>query len=338
LFQNPHGFETALEGCRMHKILEELGQIGIIPVIKIDDPEKAVPLARALVAGGIPCAEVTFRTAQGEESIRRISREVPESLVGAGTVLNTGQVDRAIAAGAKFVVSPGYNPKVVNRCIEKGIPVTPGCSNPSDFEKAIEAGLEVVKFFPAEQSGGIEYIKAVSAPYSGLKFIPTGGINAANIGKYIAFNRILACGGSWMVGSDLIKAGEFGRITALAREALMSILGFQVIHLGINAGSGEKAGEAAGFFRDLFGFSIKDGNSSAFAGDFIEVMKIPNAAGARGHIGIQTNSIVRAKAYLERQGVEFDPASFKTFPDGSLLAAYAKAEILGFAWHLIQKR
>jgi 2-dehydro-3-deoxyphosphogluconate aldolase/(4S)-4-hydroxy-2-oxoglutarate aldolase len=322
----------------MHKILEELGQIGIIPVIKIDDPEKAVPLAKALIAGGIPCAEVTFRTAQGEESIRRISREVPESLVGAGTVLTTGQVDRAIAAGAKFIVSPGYNPKVVNYCIEKGIPVTPGCSNPSDFEQAIEAGLEVVKFFPAEQSGGIEYIKAVSAPYPGLKFIPTGGINASNIGKYIAFNRILACGGSWMVGADLIGAGEFGRITALAREALMSILGFQVLHFGVNAGSGEKAGEAAKLLQSLFGFSLKDGNSSVFAGDFIEVMKIPGAAGAKGHIGIQTNSIVRAKAYLEKQGVEFDPASFKTFPDGSLLAAYAKTEILGFAWHLLQKK
>jgi 2-dehydro-3-deoxyphosphogluconate aldolase/(4S)-4-hydroxy-2-oxoglutarate aldolase len=322
----------------MHKILEELGQIGIIPVIKIDDPEKAVPLAKALIAGGIPCAEVTFRTAQGEESIRRISREVPESLVGAGTVLTIDQVDRAIAAGAKFIVSPGYNPKVVNYCIEKGIPVTPGCSNPSDFEQAIEAGLEVVKFFPAEQSGGIEYIKAVSAPYSGLKFIPTGGINAANIGKYIAFNRILACGGSWMVGADLINAGEFGMISALAREALMSIMGFQVIHFGVNAGSGKKAGEAAELLRNLFGFSLKDGNSSVFASDFIEVMKIPDAAGAKGHIGIQTNSIVRAKAYLEKQGVEFDPASAKTFPDGSLLALYAKTEILGFAWHLIQKK
>jgi 2-dehydro-3-deoxyphosphogluconate aldolase/(4S)-4-hydroxy-2-oxoglutarate aldolase len=322
----------------MHKILEELGQIGIIPVIKIDDPERAVPLARALIAGGIPCAEVTFRTAQGEESIRRISREVPESLVGAGTVLNTDQVDRALAAGAKFIVSPGYNPKVVNYCIEKGIPVTPGCSNPSDFERAIEAGLEVIKFFPAEQSGGIEYIKAVSAPYSGLKFIPTGGINAANIGKYIAFNRILACGGSWMVGADLISAGEFGKITVLAREAVMAVLGFQVLHFGVNAGSGERAGETARLFQRLFGFSVKDGNSSVFASDFIEVMKNPDAAGAKGHIGIQTNSIVRAKAYLERQGVEFDPAGFKTFPDGSLLAAYAKTEILGFAWHLLQKK
>jgi 2-dehydro-3-deoxyphosphogluconate aldolase/(4S)-4-hydroxy-2-oxoglutarate aldolase len=322
----------------MHKILEELGQIGIIPVIKIDDPEKAVPLAKALIAGGIPCAEVTFRTAQGEESIRRISREVPESLVGAGTVLSTDQVDRAIAAGAKFIVSPGYNPRVVNYCIEKGIPVTPGCSNPSDFEQAIAAGLEVVKFFPAEQSGGIEYIKAVAAPYSGLKFIPTGGINAANIGKYIAFNKILACGGSWMVGADLINAGEFDKITTLAREAVLSILGFQVLHFGINAKSGEKAGETAKLFNTLFGLPIRDGNSSVFAGDLIEVMKLPGAPGTGGHIGIQTNSIVRAKAYLEKQGVEFDPASFKNFPDGSLLAAYAKTEILGFAWHLLQKK
>ncbi|MDR3248326.1 MAG: bifunctional 4-hydroxy-2-oxoglutarate aldolase/2-dehydro-3-deoxy-phosphogluconate aldolase [Treponema sp.] len=322
----------------MHKVLEELGKIGIIPVIKIDDPGKAVPLAKALIAGGIPCAEITFRTAQGEEAIRRISAEVPESLVGAGTVLTTEQVDRAIKAGAKYIVSPGYNPKVVNYCLEKGIPVTPGCSNPSDFEQAIEAGLEVVKFFPAEQSGGIDYIKAVAAPYTSLKFIPTGGINAANIGKYIAYDKILACGGTWMVGADLINSGDFDKITALSREAIFTMFGFTVVHFGVNAKSEEAARKGAALFNTLFGFAAKEGNTSIFAGDYIEVMKLPSAPGANGHIAISTNTIVRAQAYLERQGITFDPESIKKNPEGKMNVIFAKDEILGFVWHLIQKK
>lgn len=207
----------------MNTVLEQLGKIRIVPVIAISDVEKAVPLAKALVAGGIPCAEVTFRTAEGEEAIRRISSEVPEVLVGAGTVLTTQQVDRAINAGAKFVVSPGFNPKVVDYCIEKGMPITPGCCTPSEMEQAIERGLEVVKFFPAEQAGGLSFIKAVAAPYTMLRFMPTGGISPKNINDYLAFDKILACGGSWMVKKDLIEAGNFEEITRLCKEAVEAI-------------------------------------------------------------------------------------------------------------------
>ncbi|MDR1972432.1 MAG: bifunctional 4-hydroxy-2-oxoglutarate aldolase/2-dehydro-3-deoxy-phosphogluconate aldolase [Treponema sp.] len=322
----------------MDKVLEDLGKIGIIPVIKIDDPGKAVPLARALIAGGIPCAEITFRTAQGEEAIRRIAAEVPECLVGAGTVLSTDQVDRALKAGAKFIVSPGYNPKVVNYCIEKGIPVTPGCSNPSDFEAALEAGLEVVKFFPAEQSGGIDYIKAVAAPYTSLQFIPTGGINAGNIGKYLAYDKILACGGTWMVGADLINAGDFAKITALSKEAVFTMFGFTVVHFGLNAKSEEAAKKGAALINSLFGFTVKDGNTSVFAGDYLEIMKLPGAPGLNGHIAVATNTLVRAQAYLERLGITFDPASVKKNAEGKINVIFAKDEILGFAWHLLQKK
>jgi 2-dehydro-3-deoxyphosphogluconate aldolase/(4S)-4-hydroxy-2-oxoglutarate aldolase len=322
----------------MDKVLEELGRIGIVPVIKIDDVEKAVPLARALVAGGICCAEVTFRTAQGEESIRRIAGEVPEILLGAGTVLTTDQVDRAAAAGAKFIVSPGLNPKVLAHCIGKGIPITPGCSNPSDIEQALEAGLEVVKFFPAEQAGGLEYIKAIAAPYPRLKFMPTGGINAGNIVKYIAFEKIHACGGSWMVGADLVNAGDFDRITALSREALRSLLGFQVVHLGINAGESGAAMKGAGIFEALFGFVPKDGASSVFAGEGVEIMKQPAAPGTHGHIAVGTNSVWRAAAFLERKGVAFNPDSVKTDANGGMMAIYLKDEILGFAVHLVQRK
>ncbi len=319
----------------MHKVLEEIGKTGIVPVIKIDDVEKAVPLARALAEGGIPCAEITFRTAQGEEAIRRITKEVPGVLVGAGTVLTSGQVDRAIDAGAKFIVSPGLNPKVVAHCLEKNIPVTPGCACPSDIEQALEFGLDVVKFFPAEQAGGLEYIKAVSAPYPNLKFMPTGGINAGNIARYIAFEKILACGGSWMAGADLINTGNFEKITALAREAVLSLLDMRVIHIGINAGGEDEAMQAARCFNTLFGFTVKAGTSSVFAGDNIEIMK-QNGRGTRGHICVKTSSVSRAAAYLERSGIALDYESVKTDQKGTMIVIYLKEEILGFAIHLLQ--
>lgn len=203
----------------MNEILKKIGRIGIVPVVVLDNAADAVPLAKALCEGGLPCAEVTFRTAAAEEAIRSITAAFPDMLTGAGTVLTTEQVDRAAAAGAKFIVSPGLNPKIVRYCVEKGIPVVPGCATPSEVEQAIENGLDVVKFFPAEQAGGLAYIKAISAPYTGMRFLPTGGISAANAGSYLAFDRVLACGGSWMVKSDLIKAGNFDKITALTREA-----------------------------------------------------------------------------------------------------------------------
>ena len=203
----------------MNQVLEQFQKIGIIPVVVLDDAKDAEPLVRALMEGGLPCAEVTFRTAAAEEAIRIMSEKFPDMLVGAGTVLTTEQVDRAVAAGAKFIVSPGINPKVVEYCVKKNIPITPGTCNPSNVETALEFGLEVVKFFPAEQAGGLNYIKAIAAPYTGVKFMPTGGINATNVREYLKYNRIIACGGSWMVKGDLIKAGDFEKIKELTAEA-----------------------------------------------------------------------------------------------------------------------
>ncbi len=204
----------------MHEMLQKIQEIGIVPVVVLEDAKDAVPLAKALCEGGLPCAEVTFRTAAAEEAIRTMVQEFPEMLVCAGTVLTTDQVDRAVAAGAKFIVSPGLNPRIVKYCVDKGILIVPGCSNPSDVEQALENGLDVVKFFPAEQAGGLPMIKAMAAPYVGVRFMPTGGINAQNVKEYLAYDRILACGGSWMVKGDLIKAGEFEKITALVKEAV----------------------------------------------------------------------------------------------------------------------
>lgn len=203
----------------MHEALIKIQETGIVPVVVLEDAKDAAPLAKALSDGGLPCAEVTFRTAAAEEAIRIMVKEFPQMLVGAGTVLTTEQVDRAVGAGAKFIVSPGLNPRIVKYCVEKGILIVPGCSNPSDVEQALENGLDVVKFFPAEQAGGLPMIKAMAAPYVGVKFMPTGGINAKNVRDYLAYDRILACGGSWMVKGDLVKAGDFAKITELAKEA-----------------------------------------------------------------------------------------------------------------------
>ena len=203
----------------MNAVLEKIQELGIVPVVVLEDAKDAKPLAQALCEGGLPCAEVTFRTAAAEECIRIMAQEFPDMLIGAGTVLTTEQVDRAVAAGAKFIVSPGINPKVVKYCVEKGIPITPGCITPSEVEIAIENGLEVVKFFPAEQAGGLAMIKAMAAPYVGMKFMPTGGISPENVREYLAYDRIIACGGSWMVKGDLIKAGNFDKIVELTKEA-----------------------------------------------------------------------------------------------------------------------
>lgn len=203
----------------MNDTLVQIGKTGIVPVVVLNNASDAEPLAEALINGGLPCAEVTFRTEAAEDSIKLMSKKFPEMFVGAGTVLTTEQVDRAIGAGAKFIVSPGFNPKVVEYCLKNNYPITPGIMTPTELEMALGFGLDVVKFFPAENAGGLKMIKAMSAPYTMMKFMPTGGINAANVGDYLACDKILACGGSWMVKGDLIKEGNFAEIEKLTAEA-----------------------------------------------------------------------------------------------------------------------
>ena len=202
----------------MNQILEQLGIYGIVPVVVLQDAAKAEPLAEALCKGGLACAEVTFRTDAAEESIRIMSEKFPEMLVGAGTVLTIEQADCAVKAGAKFIVSPGLNPEVVKWCQAHEVPVIPGIVTPTEMAQAIGLGLTMVKFFPAEQAGGIAMIKAMAAPYVGLKFMPTSGINAGNLTEYLSCDKILCCGGSWMVKGDLVKAGDFGNIRELSAE------------------------------------------------------------------------------------------------------------------------
>ena len=203
----------------MNHTLELIRKTGIVPVVVLDDAKDAKALGQALVEGGLPCAEVTFRTAAAEEAIRIMAREFPDLLVGAGTVLTMDQAKRAVDAGAKFMVSPGFDPQIVDFCLEKGITVTPGVATPTEIIMAMNKGRNVVKFFPAEPLGGLKMIKAIAAAFPEISFMPTGGISAKNVGEYLAYDRIAACGGSWMVKKDLIRAGKFDEITAMVKEA-----------------------------------------------------------------------------------------------------------------------
>ena len=320
----------------MNKIVEELGKIGIVPVIAIDDAADAALLAKALMAGGLPCAEITFRTAAAEESIRLMAEACPDMLIGAGTVLTTEQVDKAINAGSKFIVSPGLNPEIVKYCQSKNIPVLPGCCNPSDIETALSLGLTEVKFFPAEAAGGLNMIKAMSAPYGNVKFMPTGGINEKNLTDYLDFDKIIACGGTYMVTKNMIVNKEFNKIEQMTKDAVKAMLGFEIHHVGINAENEEEALRVATLIANLFGFPVKNGSSSVFAGTAVEVMK-EKYLGTHGHIAIGTRYMERAIYHLERQGVEFDYDTLKTDEKGKKKAIYMKGEFAGFALHLVQK-
>ena len=202
---------------------EKIKEMGIVPVVVIENEKDAVPLADALCNGGLACAEVTFRTAAAGEAIRLMKEAHPEMLVGAGTVLTVDQVDRAVQAGAEFIVSPGFDPEIVDYCIKKKIPVLPGCITPSEAAQAVRRGLSVIKFFPAEQAGGLAFIKAMAAPYTSLSFMPTGGINPENVKKYLEYDRIFACGGSWMVRENLIEEKRFDKIEELCKEVVEQI-------------------------------------------------------------------------------------------------------------------
>ena len=200
-------------------VFQKFEEVGIIPVVVLNDAKDAEPLGKALMQGGLPAAEVTFRTAAAEESIRIMAEKFPDMLVGAGTVLTTDQVDRAVAAGAKFIVAPGLDEEVVKYCLEKDIPVCPGTQTASEMMKAIKLGLTHVKFFPAENAGGLAMIKAIGAALTALRFMPTGGINATNVVEYLKNDKIFCCGGSWMVKGDMIKAGQFDEIEKKVAEA-----------------------------------------------------------------------------------------------------------------------
>ncbi len=318
------------------ELLKQISEIGIVPVIKIDNPKDALPLARALIAGGLPVAEITFRTDAAKEAMAIISKECPEMLVGAGTVLTTNQVDDAIEAGAKFIVSPGLNPKIVKYCHEKNVLILPGCANASDIEAAIELGLDTVKFFPAEQLGGIKMIKALAAPYTKMKFMPTGGVSAQNLHDYLSFDRIVACGGTWMIDAQAMKDGDFAKIEQLTREAVQSMLNLKLEHVAINA-SGDQGSALADQFTRLFGIQKRETPKGFFSSDAIEILNAPYHYGTHGHLAIATPYPNRAKRVLESKGFTFDEASAQYNAQNELQFIYINEDFGGFRVHLIKK-
>ena len=296
----------------MNPIVEKVYQIGIIPVIAFNSVDEALPLCKALAEGGLPAAEVTFRTACAEECIRKIHDEMPEMLLGAGTVLTTEQADRAMAAGASFIVAPGFDPEVCKHVIDKGGIMMPGTCSAGEMQQAMNMGCEALKFFPAEANGGVGMLKNIGAALKGARWMCTGGVNAKNVNDYLGYDQIFAVGGTWMCKSDVIKAGDWAKITAQSKEAVDTMLGLKLMHVGINTG-----------------------NSSIFVGSKeFEIMKKPGR-GTHGHIAIGCNNVDRAIYHLSQRGVKFDLDS-KVVKNGKTIACYFADEIAGFAFHLVQ--
>jgi 2-dehydro-3-deoxyphosphogluconate aldolase/(4S)-4-hydroxy-2-oxoglutarate aldolase len=246
------------------------------------------------------------------------------------------QVDQAADAGAVFVMTGGFNPKVVERCREKGLTIIPGCSGPGDIERALDGGIKVVKLFPIEQLGGLAYLQALSPLYPELRFVPSGGLNRSNLASYMAWDKTFAAGGSWMARPELIRAGRFDRVSALCKESVSLMLGFSLAHVGVNADSSEEALKVAKCFETMFGFATRELPVSVFAADLVEVMK-PPYRGKHGHIGIGTYNVARARAYLERKGFAFDETSLKKDDQGNPRLIYLKEETGGFGIHLVRK-
>lgn len=315
-------------------VLKRLAQSGVVPVVVLEDAKDAVPTAKAMLAGGIDVMEITFRTAAAADSIKAVAQECPDMVVGAGTVINLEQCKLAVECGAKFIVSPGYDEETVAWCCDNGVPVTPGCVTPTEIMMALKHGLKVLKFFPANVYGGLSAIKSLAGPFGGVKFIPTGGVNAQNLAEFISSPYIHAVGGSWICPKADIAAGNFDKITALCKEARKTLLGFEVAHIGINTPDADASMDVCKAFNDAFDFNIKQGNSSNFASTGVEVMKTM-FKGANGHIAIRTNKMIPAIAEMERRGYELDMDSVKD--KDNIKAVYFKNEIGGFAVHLLQK-
>jgi 2-dehydro-3-deoxyphosphogluconate aldolase/(4S)-4-hydroxy-2-oxoglutarate aldolase len=325
----------------MNDIIDQIGLLGILPIATINDVNKAAQLANTLYESGLPTVEVTFRTKTAHLAIEQIIKESPKILVGAGTILSVEDVEKAVNSGARFIISPGFNPKVIEYCLYKSIPVIPGVLTPTEIQYAIDHGLKVVKLFPMEAVGGLPYLKSIAAPFKDLKYIPTGGINDSNLLSYLRFPKVLACAGSWMIQSEMLEAGQFQEIGSLAKQAVATMLGFELKHVGMNLTSADEARNIAGQLENLFQFSSRDTDGSIFVGSqfrdsapSVEVLKKPNH-GDHGHIAIATNFIERAIAYLALKGVRIKSETINE-KDGKLKTVYLDLELGGFAIHLVQ--
>lgn len=309
---------------------------GILPVINITHQEAALPLSDVLLEEQIGVIEVTLRSSCSLEAIKTIKSNHSNMLVGAGTVLTIDQVNNAVDAGADFIVLPGFDEEIVDYCLNKNIPVFPGCVTPSEIQRGIKKGLHTFKFFPSEQNGGIDALKLLSGPFPNIKFLPTGGISFDNLENYLSKKFISACGGSFMATANQIKNRDFENIRNSCRKAMKISLGFKLAHVGINCNDENEALKEAKKLSVLFGFDISNVGKSVFSEKYAEFMKVPYY-GKNGHIGFYTNSVKRALAYFEQNSIEIINESIGTDEKGEPEFAYLKEQIGGFAIHIVQK-
>lgn len=317
----------------MLEIFQKIQLNGIVPVVKLDNLDDALPLVGALSAGGLDIAEITFRTGNAAKAIKLIKKKCPQITIGAGTVITTDQVLQAIDSGAEFVVTPGFNPKVVDKCLEEHMPIIPGCSAASQIEQALERNIKLVKFFPAEECGGLNMINALSEPFPMVKFLPTGGINLTNLNSYLNHPKVIACADNFLVKDEWLKEGKFDEITRATRFAINKMLDFGIHHIAINSSPSEGSNLLKSF-KNFLGLPDIE-NQISFAGSDIEVVKNPKR-GEKGHIAFRTSNLERAINYLEKRGFTIDiPSMIKD--DGSrLIKVYFNETIGGFALHLIK--
>lgn len=316
----------------MNSFMQKVQQVGLLPLIVLDDTSKAIPLGEALVESGIPFAEVTFRTDNAAEVIKEMAK-VKGLHVGAGTVHNVEQAKLAYENGATFIVTPGIFKDVVVWCQEHQLPIVPGCVVPSDIELALDLGLEVVKFFPAEAYGGISTLKALSGPYKNVKFIPTGGVNEKNFTDYLALDNVFAVGGSFVPPASLIKQEKYDDIVSLGKTLRQEILNFSIGHVGIHPQGNDQAKDITSLFSNLLALPNQETPTSYFVSDLIEIMKEP-VHGHLGHICIDTDDFTRAVAYFEDHGLVFKEGTQLYNAQGECFSQYLEQEVAGYAVQL----
>lgn len=317
--------------------LTKIEKYGVIPVVKIEDVNQAIPLAKALCDGELEAVEITFRTECAGEAIAAIRKEYPDMLLGAGTVTTVEQVKEAREAGADFIVSPCYVEDVVSYCVEHDICVMPGCATPTEVQMAVRHGLKAVKFFPAEAAGGIFYLNSLASVFKGVKFMPTGGVNPANLREYLLNPNVIACGGTWIVPAELLKEERYDEIRKLARDAVFSVLNFSFAHVGINCDTCREGYENIFRLADTFDLILGNTWSSSYVGKEVEITKQPfKVRGPHGHLGYFTDNLERAVFYLEKKGIEFNYDSVKPY-QGKMYVIYLKELLAGFAIHIEER-
>lgn len=310
-------------------IVNEIYKMGIVPVVVLDNSENALPLADALYEGGIRTMEITFRTDAAEQSIKNLVSSNTKMLIGAGTVTTVELAQKAVHAGAKYIVSPGFNPKVTQWCLDNSIPVIPGVNSPSQVEQVMNLGLDTMKFFPAEQSGGVPMLKTLASVYK-AKFMPTGGISITNMNEYLSLCNVIAVGGSWICPKKLIENNNYTAITLLSKQAISTMHNFHILHVGINSKDNNEALSTANTLCSILGCEKVIAKDSYYVNDMFEILKMP-FLGTNGHIGIAVNNLERAMQYFTEKGIEFN---HDTYQEHKLV--YFQNEIAGFAVHLTE--